>query len=150
MNLLVVVYIAYAVIAVALIVYLARTLFTNGQAFLDEVFADNPRLARSVNHLLVVGFYLFNLGYACLILRAEPAETPVAAIETLAAKLGALLITLAIMHFGNLYVFHRIRRRARLAELPPPVVPQARLSEGTIGPAATEPRRETVPAWSRA
>jgi hypothetical protein len=150
MNLLVAVYIAYAVVAIGLIVYLARTLFTNGQAFLDEVFADNPRLARSVNHLLVVGFYLFNLGYACLILRADPAETVVAAIETLAGKLGALLITLAVMHFGNLYVFHRIRRRARLAELPPPVAPQAHLTEGTVAPATTEARRETAPAWIRA
>jgi len=31
------------------------------------------------------------------------------------------------MHFCNLYLFHRIRRRAQIAVLPPPVAPQLRL-----------------------
>jgi hypothetical protein len=95
--------------------------------FLEDVFADSPRLAEAVNRLLVVGFYLVNLGYACLLLKVEHSNTALEAIETLAAKLGALLLSLAAMHFCNLYLFHRIRRRARLASLPPPVEPHLRL-----------------------
>ena len=83
---------------------------------------------KAVNQLLVVGFYLVNFGYACLLLKADPARTAIAAIETLAAKLGFLLLSLAAMHFTNLYVFHRIRRRAQLATMPVPVAPQARLA----------------------
>jgi len=60
----------------------------------------------------VVGFYLVNLGYASLLLRADPAPSAIAAIETLAVKLGLLLLSLAAMHFVNMYVFHRIRRQA--------------------------------------
>jgi hypothetical protein len=30
------------------------------------------------------------------------------------------------MHFANLYVFHRIRRRARAAHLPAPALPHGR------------------------
>ena len=122
--LLVPVYAAYAVISVALTVYLARTLSRNGAVFLDDVFKDTPKLAEAVNKLLVVGFYLVNLGYAALIMKSEPAETSVAAVEVLAWKLGALLMSLAFMHFVNLFVFYRIRRRSRLAQLPPPVAPQ--------------------------
>ncbi len=121
------VYVAYATIAVALTVWLARTLFKNGEVFLADVFRDQPDLARAINKLLVVGFYLFNLGYACLLLSSYGAPTVVAAIETLAQKLGWLLLSLGVMHFFNLYLFHRIRRRARLAELPPPVAPQHHL-----------------------
>lgn len=123
-SFLVPVYATYAVVSIALTVWLARTLFRNGAVFLEEVFADNPRMADAVNHLLVVGFYLLNLGYACLLLKAQESATAIAAIETLAAKLGALLISLGVMHFANLYLFHRIRRRAQLATLPPPVAPQ--------------------------
>jgi hypothetical protein len=118
------VYVAYATISVALTVWLARTLFKNGAVFLADVFKDQPELAGAINKLLVVGFYLFNLGYACLLLSSYGAPTVVAAIETLAQKLGWLLLSLGVMHFFNLYLFHRIRRRARLAELPPPVAPQ--------------------------
>ena len=114
----------YAVITVSLTVWLARTLFRNGAVFLEDVFQDSPRMAEAVNRLLVVGFYLINLGYAALIMKADGGATVIQAVEVLAWKLGALLLSLGAMHFANLIVFYRIRRRARLAQLPPPVVPQ--------------------------
>lgn len=125
MNLIVPVYLAYAVVAVGLVFWLARTLFDNGEVFLEDVFQDNPRLAAAVNRLLVTGFYMANLGYAAILLRSENAETGVEAVEILATKLGVLLLTLAALHFVNVYVFHRIRRRATAAHMPPPVAPQA-------------------------
>lgn len=121
------VYVAYAVIAVGLTIALARILSKNGAVFLEDVFRDKPRMAEAVNHLLVVGFYLLNLGYAALIMKASSATTAVEASEVLAWKLGALLISLGVMHFFNLYLFYRIRRRGQLAVLPPPVAPQMRL-----------------------
>lgn len=118
------VYAVYGTVAVGLIVYLARTLFKHGQVFLNDVFEENPGLAAAVNHLLVVGFYLLNLGYAFLLLKSNVAGSAVEATEILVNKLGVLLLSLGVIHFANLYVFHRIRRRARMSELPPPVAPQ--------------------------
>jgi hypothetical protein len=109
---LVAVYITYATLSIILTVILARTLFKNGAVFLADVFAD-PRMADAINRLLVVGFYLVNLGYACLLLKSDASPTAIAAIETLASKLGLLMLSLAAMHFGNLYVFHRIHARGR-------------------------------------
>jgi hypothetical protein len=125
-------YAAYATISVALTIWLARTLFKNGSVFLEDVFADQPRMAEAVNRLLVVGFYLLNLGYASLLLKAEHSNGPVEAIETLATKLGFLLLSLGAMHFANLYVFHRIRRRGKIAVLPPPVAPQMHVIPGKL------------------
>lgn len=121
------VYAAYAIVAVTLTVVLARILFSNGSVFLEDVFKDRPKMADAVNRLLVVGFYLLNLGYASLILKASGAFTVVDAVEVLAWKIGALLISLGGMHFFNLYLFYRIRRRSQLSMLPPPVAPQMRL-----------------------
>ena len=103
-----IVYGCYATIAIGLTVYLARTISKHGAVFLETVFED-PRLAVAINRLLVIGFYLVNLGWAMLMLKADPAWTVVDAIETLAWKLGLLLVLLAVAHFTNLYVFHRIR-----------------------------------------
>ena len=119
------VYLVYGAASLTLTVWLARTLFKNGEVFLEEVFADNPRMESSVNHLLVVGFYLLNLGYAFLTLKADRAvPNATAGIETLAVKLGSLLLALGALHMGNLYLFHRIRRRAQIHLAPPPVRPQ--------------------------
>jgi hypothetical protein len=124
---LIAVYLAYAATSVGLTAWIARTLFKNGAVFLEEVFADQPRMAEAVNRLLVVGFYLINLGYASLLLKANGSENAVQAIEVLSSKLGLLLLSLGAMHFLNLYLFHRIHRRAMVAVLPPPVAPQMRV-----------------------
>jgi len=119
------VYLTYAGASIGLTIWLARTLYANGQVFLDEVFVEAPRMAQAVNRLLVVGFYLLNLGYAFLTLQANVIpEGSVSAMEVLASKLGALLLALGGMHFANMLLFYRIRRRSQIRLAPPPVRPQ--------------------------
>jgi len=130
------VYAAYAAISVALTVFLARTLSVNGRIFLAKVFADDASFGDAVNRLLVVGFYLVNFGYACLHLVGGRADTVRAAIETLAGKLGWLLLALAVMHFANLWVFNRIRRGARPKEIPAPITAHGWVAQANTAPAA--------------
>ena len=120
----VITYLVYLALSVALTVWVARTLFRSGRVFLVDVFRGNAPLADSTNHLLVVGFYLVNLGYVSLALRLgyDVADAR-GSIEALSRKVGAVLLVLGGMHFFNLFVFARMRRRARLADAPPPVAP---------------------------
>src|SRR5437762_5076480 len=99
-------YLAYLGISVALTIWVARTLHKNGRIFLVDAFRGNEALADSVNHLLVVGFYLVNIGFVSLALKfgIRPTEAP-QAIEMLSAKLGWVLLILGAMHFFNLGVF---------------------------------------------
>jgi hypothetical protein len=120
----IVVYVAYVIVAVTLTAWLARTLFRNGTAFLHDVFADRPALADAVNRLLVVGFYMLNLGYALWILRASRGLDPFDAVQFLVNRLAILLLTLAGLHFLNVFVFWRIRARREQRQLPPRVAPQ--------------------------
>ena len=119
-------YVAYLVVSIAITVWVARTLHTNGRAFLVEAFHGEEALADSVNHLLVVGFYLINLGWIVMTLRTRYGlDTARAAIELLSDKVGTVLFVLGVMHFFNLYLFSRFRRRAieRIGGPVPPMPP---------------------------
>ena len=112
-------YLPYLSISVALTVWVAHTLFKNGRVFLVDVFSGNESLADSVNHLLVVSFYLVNFGYVSLALRIGNDVTTVrAGSEALSRNVALVLVVLGAMHFTNLYVFSRIRRRPRFADAP--------------------------------
>ena len=119
-------YLIYLVLSIALTVWVGRTLHKNGRVFLVDVFHGNETLADSVNHLLVVGFYLINFGYVSLALKLGYAiETAEQSVEALSVKIGMVLLVLGGMHLFNLFVFSRMRRRAHAQHQPPPVGPDA-------------------------
>ncbi len=111
-------YLVYVALSVALTIWVARTLHKNGRVFLVDVFHGNEGLADSVNHLLVVGFYLINFGYVSLALKIGgnlPTNTQMS-IESLSWKIGLVLVVLGGMHFFNLFLFSKIRNRALHSE----------------------------------
>ena len=120
-NTIVVTYLAYLCLSIGLTVWVAQTLFKNGRVFLVEVFRGNESLADSVNHLLVVGFYLINFGYVTLALKiGYEVESARAGIEALSWKIGLVLLVLGAMHFFNLLVFSRVRHRSNSVAAPGP------------------------------
>jgi hypothetical protein len=90
-----------------------------------SVFQE-PGVADSVNRLLVVGFYLVNLGAAALLINAGGAPASFAdMVQETVTRLGVVLLVLGAMHFFNMLVFHMLRRplRKRAAPLGPPPPP---------------------------
>jgi hypothetical protein len=122
-------YVAYLLVSVALTVWVARTLHKNGRLFLIDAFhGDEPR-ADAVNHLLVVGFYLINIGYVTLALKyGDKPDNLRTAIEFLSTKVGLVLVVLGGMHFFNMHNFDRMRRKGKRSEavavMAPPPLPE--------------------------
>ena len=107
-------YAAYLAISLAVTIWVARTLHRNGRIFLVDAFQGNGAMADSVNSLLVVGFYLINIGYVALALHSDAVlGNPRAAIELVCDKIGVVLLVLGFMHFFNLYIFNRLRKRGQ-------------------------------------
>ncbi|MGC5003379.1 MULTISPECIES: hypothetical protein [unclassified Streptomyces] len=136
MDLTVVAYVIYLLISVALTVWVARTLSRNGKVFLADVLHGNEKLADAVNHLLVVGFYLVNLGFVTLYLKNSDGVADARGLfEALSVKVGVVLLVLGVMHLGNVYVLNKIRRRGLMErKQTPPVPPQ-----GWTGPTGQGP-----------
>src|SRR5687768_2935248 len=105
-------YVLYLLIAVAFTVWVARTLSSNGEVFLIECFGHDEVLAKSTNHLLVVGFYLMNLGFIMLALQfGEPPTTVPDAVVFLSSKVGLAVVVLGAMHFFNMHAIATYGRK---------------------------------------
>lgn len=102
----------YLLISVAMTVWVAHTLSTNGEVFLVQCFGHNEQVAKSTNRLLVVGFYLINIGFITLTLSYgnEPATWP-QMIRFLSGKVGLAVMVLGGMHFFNMHAIARFGRK---------------------------------------
>jgi|ERR1017187_3421432 hypothetical protein len=128
MNTIVACYLIYIAVSVTLTIWVAHTLHKNGRIFLVQAFHGSEEMADSVNHLLVVGFYLINIGYIALALKygAKP-ETVQGSFEFLSTKIGLVLVVLGGMHFFNMFNFDKMRRKGnRQPAIEPPVLPATR------------------------
>ena len=105
-------YVLYLAIAIAFTVWVARTLSGNGEVFLVECFGHDEILAKSTNHLLVVGFYLMNLGFIFLALQfGKPPATPPEMVIFLSSKVGLAVLVLGAMHFFNMHAIATYGRK---------------------------------------
>jgi len=113
MNYIIITYSFYLIITIALTIWVARTLFKNGKVFLIDIFHGSKELADSVNNLLLVGFYLINIGYAVYTLQVTGSIVNTQqVIEKLSLKIGLIILILGAMHFFNLYIFFTLRKKA--------------------------------------
>jgi len=106
----------YLLLTAALTVLTGRTLHTHGRPFLVDVFRGDARTADAVNNLLLVGFYLLNFAIAAWgVTCGGTVFTLVESLESIAFKVGVMLLILGGMHCVNVAVLCAIRRK-KLAE----------------------------------
>jgi hypothetical protein len=138
-----VVSVLYLIVAVSLTIWLAGALYRNGLQLLREREGQHPMLAEATSRLLVIGFALFTLGYAFLLLQVEDEMTNVQALQFLIRRLGILLVSLGLIHLLNTMIFLRFRR-ARVeddaASRPPARSPQRRRPPGDEPPPSEQAR----------
>ena len=104
-------YLIYLLASIAMTVWVARTLSKNGEVFLVKCFGQDEELAKSTNHLLVVGFYLINIGFIAIRLEGWPMD--IDPIPYVGAKIGVSVLVLGAMHFFNMMMIARYGRIVR-------------------------------------
>jgi hypothetical protein len=96
-------YIIYLLLMVFIIGYVGRYFYTNGRVFILSLLKGNESLTDYINRLLLVAYYLFNIGYAFLKLRQWQKITSLEAmLSILAANVGVLVLFLALTHYLNM------------------------------------------------
>lgn len=109
-NFVLIEYTFYLLICVPIIILVGKSLNKRGRVFHIDNFKGNIELADSINHLLLVGYYLVNVGFLCLFLRfGEEPQSIKEIFEVLSTKIGVVLLVLGIMHFVNMMILVAFR-----------------------------------------
>jgi len=112
-NYSVIAYIIYLWVGIALTLWVAHILFKNARVFFTDIFGHNEELADSVNHLLKAGFYLVNIGLVMYLLEhSTTINNYKTLLEVLSVKVGGVILLLGAMHFLNVYILFKLRRKA--------------------------------------
>lgn len=150
MDLNVLAYLIYLGVTIPLTVWVARALHRYGEAFLNDVFGGDVNLAHAVNQLLVIGFYLLNLGYVALFMTSDATVDDARRLfEVLSMKVGAVAIVIGVIHFANLWAFNAFRRRAVLrARALPPIQPNGYTPVGVPGYGPPTPPPVATARWA--
>ncbi len=117
-------YLVYVAVSLAATLWVGQSLHRNGRVFLVETFHGQEKLADSINHLLLVGFYLVNIGFVSLALRyGEKPVDLVGAVEFLSTKIGLVIVLLGLMHFFNMRMLVHFRDSPLFGRLVPRTQP---------------------------
>ncbi|WP_298760331.1 hypothetical protein [uncultured Psychroserpens sp.] len=102
MNYNILTYCIYLPIIAVIMVKVGWMFYTHGEVFLLYLFQQNTSLVKSINNLLLIGYYLVNLGYAVITLAYWETITSVPLmLNTLSEHLGIIIIGLALLHYNN-------------------------------------------------
>ena len=102
-------YLLYIGISLMMTFWVGRTLNKNGHVFLMENYADNAVLAKAINSMLLVGFYMINIGFISYTLKITGANpvTYAQVLEFLSVKVGFIAIVLGVMHFALMFALQQ-------------------------------------------
>jgi hypothetical protein len=104
-------YMIYIAMMFFIIVYVGKYFYDNGRIFIIALLNGNVSLADYINKLLLVAYYLFNIGYAFIKLKSWPKIGSIEALfSSLAVNMGALILILACTHYFNMLAIYLLSK----------------------------------------
>lgn len=108
MNFNIIGYAIYLLITVLIIVKVGQICYQNGNIYVAQLIPDHMELCHKINQVLLLGYYLMNIGYCTMTLISwEKVTTFNQLIEVIANKSAIIIGTIALMHYLNIYILTR-------------------------------------------
>ena len=105
MNLNLIAYGLFLTIVVYIIVVVGRVCYRNGNIFVLELLPGHEDLCIRINKILLMGYYLINIGYAAMTLISwEEITTLPQLVELIAFKTSIIICLLSALHYLNIYL----------------------------------------------
>ncbi|MEO6916178.1 MAG: hypothetical protein ABI151_11410 [Chitinophagaceae bacterium] len=104
-------YIIYLLLISFIIILAGRYFYQNGRVFILALFKNDEVFTDKVNLIILVCYYLFNIGYAFLKIRYWTSITGYEILlASLGKNLGLLILILAITHYLNMAVIYYLSK----------------------------------------
>ncbi len=103
MNYNVTAYIIYLIITFFVIVFVGKLFYKNGRVFILALMRDDAPATDQLNNILLVAYYLFNIGYAFVKLHLwQKIENLAMLVASIANNISLLIFILASTHYINM------------------------------------------------
>ena len=98
-------YLIYLPITSLITILVGYMLYTNGRLFILKQLANDVEMTDFINRILLVGYYLINLGYCFWIVgQWKDLKSWTAIMNSLSETLGFILLGLGTMHIINVTI----------------------------------------------
>ena len=105
-------YIIYLLFTYLITVKVGKVLFKNGRIFILSILKDDEELTDFINKILLVGYYLMNLGYATIMVRFwKTIYNTTELVASVSTMTGRIVLSLAVMHYINMYAITIIGKK---------------------------------------
>lgn len=103
MSLNIIAYGTYVTTLIPIIVWVGHNCHQNGKPFIMHFADDRNELGKSISTILLIGYYLINIGFAVFIIsKWNQLQTKQQLIESLCTNGATILLVLALLHYLNI------------------------------------------------
>lgn len=102
-------YLFYIIVSLFVTIWLGKVFHKNGIHYILSIF-EEEKIAHAINNLLLVGYYLVNIGYAILKISnwSNPSNLE-EVISSVTINLASIFLLLALLNYINIGVLATIR-----------------------------------------
>lgn len=105
MNLNIIGYFIYLSITAFIILQVGKICYQNGNVYVSELLPNNTDLCQKTNQILLLAYYLLNIGYCAMTLISwEKILSANQLIEVIAIKTALIAFILSALHYTNIMV----------------------------------------------
>jgi hypothetical protein len=105
MNFNIVSYLIYLSITTFIIVVVGKICYKNGTVFVSQIIPNHIDLCQKVNQVLLLAYYLLNIGYCAMtLIQWKTIETVPEIVETIASETSIIVLMISVLHYINIFI----------------------------------------------
>ena len=105
-------YIIYLLVTYIITFHVGLRFYKNGRLYILNLLNGDQELTNFINRLLLVGYYLLNLGYAAMMISIwEVITNWIDLFTSICIMTGRIMLTLGVIHFINMTVIYFLSKQ---------------------------------------
>ncbi|MFC7773742.1 hypothetical protein [Flavobacterium sp. GCM10027622] len=105
MNLNIAGYVIFLIIISYIILVVGKICYRNGNIYVASLIPEHMDLCQQINKMLLIGYYLVNLGYSAMTIVNWEAITSIQQlVEIIATKTAIIVLLLSLLHYTTIFI----------------------------------------------